>query len=679
MSAKCAIIVAPANALLVVSIFAVAGVYDMKTYKDILAEAGFPTTAIVLDFESYWTAEYSLKKMSAVEYVMDPRFEVTGLGLWDGAWSFGEGPEFIEPVDVEWQLALIDWENTTIVGQNLFFDALILHEHYGITPKYTVDLIDLDRMWDARAPHSLEKMAPRWGLTKPKGDTKQFLGYHADDMPPDVYEKFVEYTLTDIELESDLFQKIMPIVVSRPEVEIPVAAHTLKMFLNTKFKVDMEQGKRLQTRMQLEMARAVSAAGKVLGFDCGHEDISTQVFIPAFTGVLERHGEKLPMKLSLEPHKKTGKRELIPALAKDDLAMQELLAHPVEEIRILAEAKQAVGSWPSHIKRVRNIMAQANARGGMLGTPLKYHGGITGRWGGGGGINLQNLIEWMRMLLVAPEGYVLGLPDFSSVEARGLAWLAGQKDLIDAFAAGECVYSRFAEVLFQQPVHKPNKKTDSPEEIKRVTPLYRFGKMGILGYGYGEGEKTAYIKCITNPLLKPYFISGEYDRAFIGRTVTLYRSKYSKIPKFWSQLEAAWRFVTRYKDQSKVVGKLLFWAQGNATYVTLPSGRDLRYPEARVNAKGELRFKYGKIYGGELANHVTQGGCRDLLAEAILRLDNAEFDIALHVHDEVDPLLPIETAEEDLARAVKIMEIVPDWAKGMPIAVTGELSKCYKK
>ena len=147
------------------------------------------------------------------------------------------------------------------------------------------------------------------------------------------------------------------------------------------------------------------------------------------------------------------------------------------------------------------------------------------------------------------------------------------------------------------------------------------------------------------------------------------------IPKFWREIESAWRFVTRYKDQVKVVGKLTFWAQGSTTYITLPSGRDFRYPEARVNSKGELRFKYGKLYGGALAENVTQASARDLLAEAILRLDDAGFDIALHVHDEADPLLPIETAEEDLARAIKIMEIVPDWAEGMPIAVTGELSK----
>jgi DNA polymerase len=650
----------------------------MKTYKDILAEAGFPTTAIVLDFETYFTDDYTLKgpkSVSVVEYVMDPRFEVTGLGA---GWLGAPGV-FISVEDVQRTLTKLqdEWgqnlERLTVVGQNLFFDALILHEHYGITPKYTVDTIDLDRMWDARAPHSLDKMAPRWGLTTPKGDTKQFLGYHVDDMSPDVYEKFVEYTLTDIELESALFQKMMPIVVSRPEVEIPVAAHTLKMFLNTKFKVDMEQGKKLQTRMQLEMARAVSAAGKVLGFDCGHEDISTQVFIPAFTEVLERHGSTMPMKLSDEPHKKTGKRELIPALAKDDLQMQELLAHPVDEIRILAEAKQAVGSWPGHIKRVRKIVAQANARGGMLGTPLKYHSGHTGRWGGGQKINLQNLIEWMRLLLTAHEGYVLGLPDYSSIEARKLAWLAGQTDLLKAFAAGENVYCLFAEALFQQPVHKPDKKTDSPEEYELMTLLYGFGKMCILGYGYGMGGEKSYQNCITNPKLRPYFDSGEYDRAFIDNTVKKYRSQYAMIPKFWREIESAWRFVTRYKDQVKVVGKLTFWAQGSATYITLPSGRDFRYPEARVNSKGELRFKYGKLYGGALAENVTQASSRDLLAEAILRLDDAGFDIALHVHDSAPSLLPKEGAEKLLAKQIEIMNIVPEWAKGLPISTEGEL------
>jgi hypothetical protein len=151
-------------------------------WKSVLKKAGYPTTALVLDFETYFDDIYSLKKMSTVEYVCDPRFELTGLGiqvLGEGLGGPGEDTAtFILPnkiqllfegyveQDKKW------FRNCTIIGQNLKFDCLILKEHFGIVPQYTVDVRDLDRIWDARDSHKLEYMAKKWKAPSLKGDTQ---------------------------------------------------------------------------------------------------------------------------------------------------------------------------------------------------------------------------------------------------------------------------------------------------------------------------------------------------------------------------------------------------------------------------------------------------------------------------------------------------------------------------
>jgi len=128
-------------------------------YQSILEKAGYPTTTLILDFESYYDKDYSLKKISTIEYVCDSRFELLGLG-YQNLEPFCEA-EFLEPKDIEWYIQLLkdqhgsDLEDCTIIGQNLFFDCLILKRHFGITPRYTVDIRDLDRVWDARDKHSL--------------------------------------------------------------------------------------------------------------------------------------------------------------------------------------------------------------------------------------------------------------------------------------------------------------------------------------------------------------------------------------------------------------------------------------------------------------------------------------------------------------------------------------------
>ena len=179
----------------------------MKTWQDVLAKAGFPTEACVLDFETFFDADYSLSKLSTVEFIKDLRFACTGLAwkILDGfPGCFAEGGN--NNYYIGWYLKrLVEkygprLECLTLVVQNGKFDCLILQEHFGITPQYVVDTIDLDKMWDARAKHSLKEMIPRWQAPTPKGDTMRFKGLHWEDMTEAQRMDLRAYNLDDVDM-----------------------------------------------------------------------------------------------------------------------------------------------------------------------------------------------------------------------------------------------------------------------------------------------------------------------------------------------------------------------------------------------------------------------------------------------------------------------------------------------
>ena len=242
------------------------------TWQEILKKAGFPQTAILLDFESYFDTDYSLKKMSTVEYVCDPRFEITGLGhqvLDEISGLCG----FCPPNEVEGALHAFEvaygeqeLENVTVVGQNNKFDHLILREKFGITPKFTVDLIDIERIWDAQSKHKLEAMAKRWGAPSPKGDTNQFKGFRWADMTPEMRQNLGEYCKNDIKIESFLLQKLLPTVITQPEIELPLANQTLQLYLKPSIGIDLKYGEELKVKMQQEMFDAIDTVEWVLGY-----------------------------------------------------------------------------------------------------------------------------------------------------------------------------------------------------------------------------------------------------------------------------------------------------------------------------------------------------------------------------------------------------------------------------
>jgi DNA polymerase len=381
---------------------------------------------------------------------------------------------------------------------------------------------------------------------------------------------------------------------------------------------------------------------------------------------------------------KQGKKKMIPALAKADEACQQLLVHPEQKVRDLLIGRLAAKSWPTHLKRVGSLVSQHIANGGSLRVPIKYYACHTGRWGGVEKINLQNLggrgrgiendylIQVVKQLIGVPDA--LGVADSAQIEARVLAWLAGQQDLLDGFAAGEDVYSVFATRLFGCEVRKP-KDTDSPDLAVELKIKRGFGKDAILGAGYGMGATRFYNNCMANPDLRPLFDSGQYDFKFIKQLIDLYRSKYNKIPAYWTSVEKAFKRVIRFPHLEVEVGCVTFRNDHGTVEIVLPSSRVLYYRHCKVDRKNTIKWHHGTLWGGSITENIDQSISRDLLGYWILKCEDAGLSVVLHIHDDIKTLLPVDQAEEMLEKQMAIMKTTPDWAKGLPIDVEGHLSE----
>jgi len=490
----------------------------MKTWQSTLTEAGFPTTALVLDVESYYDSDYHLGKdkaaLSIVEYVTDSRFELHGFGfqVLNHKWE-NLGPRFVPQPKIVGAMNKLTKQfgkclhNVTVVMANAKFDALILALKFGLYPPFVIDVEDLVRYYDAKLKTKLAKAAPFFGF-KAKGDTSQFKGQHFAEID---LQAMTEYAVNDVELEAALFKHLLPII-DNPKFELALMRHTLGLYIRPKIRYDYALADKLIAGMQEQITLAVKDVApwimRTAGFSeqdiADADDCWLEVVTPYLSGDLTfarllraalPKDESLPTK----PGKPT--RNMIPitgegrilALAKNDDGGKALLIHKDATVRALATAHLAINSWPGHINRVEKMKRQATASGGLLRVPLKYYGTHTGRWSGEHGINLGNLggagrgkainklISQVRHTMIAPEGCTFVLCDAPQIEARDLAYHAGQQDLIDGFRNGEDIYSEFATDLFQEKVWKPSDEEEKTSEGKRAGILRGFGKDAILG------------------------------------------------------------------------------------------------------------------------------------------------------------------------------------------------------
>lgn len=294
----------------------------------------------------------------------------------------------------------------------------------------------------------------------------------------------------------------------------------------------------------------------------------------------------------------------------------------------------------------------------------------------------------IRPCFRAAPGKVLIIADYSSIEARGTAWCADEKALLELFACGGDAYCDLASRIFGRRITK---------EMKRERSV---GKEAVLGCGYGMGAPTFAHRCAENGI----------DLGQVGTTaeevVKGYRETYSAISGgvngrgngLWQTVEqAAWDAVLR--QRSGWAGRCEFLREGGSLVIRLPSGRRLFYRNARLEwriphycqqpgmqqiEKPTLVYddpkEAGKVtYGGSLTENIVQAICRDLLVAAMFECQRQGLAIVLHVHDELVLEVAADQADEALRKLLTIMTTPPAWAPGLPIEVEGFCAERYYK
>jgi DNA polymerase bacteriophage-type len=296
----------------------------------------------------------------------------------------------------------------------------------------------------------------------------------------------------------------------------------------------------------------------------------------------------------------------------------------------------------------------------------------------GDGDVLGSVSNMLRGFFLGP---LLG-GDYAQIEARALAWLAGQEDLVRAFAQGEDVYCQMASAIWNRPV----KAGDTLPELASAGVDMRFvGKTAVLGCGYGLGAVK-----FRSQLDDQFGVT--VSEGFAQKVVQAYRTRYAQIPAFWYRLEDAFRYTIRTGAKKLTHPKLRGLSLGMRSYggrpfaaIVLPSGREMLYFDPQVGTDNRItyvgrnqyaggRWERVDTYGGKLAENVVQAVSRDAMAAAMLRLDAAGFPLVLTVHDEVVADTG-ERAEEFLA----LMAERPEWAPDLPLVVKGGVTQRYQK
>lgn len=280
------------------------------------------------------------------------------------------------------------------------------------------------------------------------------------------------------------------------------------------------------------------------------------------------------------------------------------------------------------------------------------------------------LSELIRTAFIPKQGCRFVVADFSAIEARVLAWLSGEQWRLDVFTSHGKIYEASASSMFHVPM----------EEITKGSPLRQKGKLAELGLGFG-GASGALISM------------GALDMGLaedeLSPLVAAWRKANPHITQFWWDVDAAAIKAVTEKQRTKV-GKIIFEYKSGILFITLPSGRKLSYvkPRMAVNKFGRDGLTYEGIsenkkwsrietYGPKLVENIVQGTARDLLAEAMLRVEKKGYPIVMHCHDEIIAEVPEGIGSVD--EMCEVMAVQPEWAVGLPLRADGYECSFYQK
>ena len=639
-----------------------------------------------MDIESF--SDVDLIKCGVYAYADSPAFEILLF-----AWSFDGGETQIidlaqgEKLPAEVEEAIFD-VSVTKTAYNANFERTCLSKHFGryIPPE----------SWHCSAvqaamlalPRSLEDVGRVLGLdeqkmkegkeliryfcipckpTKANGGRMRNLPCHA----PEKWELFKTYCKRDVDVEKSIRRKLHNFPIPESEMEL----YRIDQRINDRgVLVDMKLVRNAVSCERLHKEVVTKRAYELTGL----ENPNSVAQLKGWLGDKGMEAESLSKKAEAE------------MIAETDGEVEELL-----RLRLML-AKTSV-------KKYEAIERSACSDGRVHGMLMFYGANRSGRWSGKN-VQLHNLpknylpdlelarelvkqgrfediellydstpnvlSELIRTAFIPKPGCRFVVADFSAIEARVMGWLSGEEWVLDVFRGDGKLYEMTASRMFGIPMSEIGK--GSSERAK--------GKVASLACQYG-GSSGALVSM------------GALDMGLteeeLPPLVAAWRKANPHMVQFWWDVDAAAVKAVTEKQKTKV-GKIIFEYKSGILFITLPSGRKLSYvkPRMAVNKFGRDGLTYEGIsenkkwsrietYGPKLVENIVQGTARDLLAEAMLRVEKKGYPIVMHCHDEVIAEVPEGIGSVD--EMCEIMAVQPAWAAGLPLRADGYECSFYQK
>jgi len=589
-----------------------------------------------------------------------------------------------------------------VYGHNSAFERLafyyILGPRYG-WPEPTVDQwrCTMVMAYAMALPGALEDAAPAAGIDQRKdaaGHRLMLQMARPRKVTPDgpiwwddesKLERLIAYCRTDVEVERELAKRLRPLKPSELDL--------------------WHLDQRINDRGVYVDVPLCNAAKKIVATTADRLDAEMRAVTGGAVGACSNVGQLIAWVRTFGVETESIAKDVLEELLATDL--------PTPVRQALTLRREAAKASVAKIEALlRGMSADGRARG-----LLQFHAAGTGRWAGRRfqpqnlprskvknqalavgllmsgdpdliedlyGQPLSVVSDCLRGMVAAPPGKKVIACDYNAIEARVLAWLAGQDDLVRLFATGGKVYETMGAKVYGVPV----------SEIGKEDPRRQLGKTLVLGAGFGMGWQKFQATCIK-------MIGLRLDDETAQRSIEVYREANGRIKAFWYDLEKAAIEAVENPGMTTAVRDIRFKVAGSFLFMRLPSGRFLAYAYPEIQPKtmpwkddrGEpvvkdslsymgvnsytRKWERSFTYGGSLAENATQAVARDILADAMPRLEAAGYPIILTVHDEI----VCEAASDfgSVEEMVSIMTTLPAWADGCPITAEGWEGVRYRK
>lgn len=640
---------------------------------------------MAIDIETY--SDISLPDCGVHRYVASEQFEILLF-----AYSIDEGE--IRVIDLasgekmpEEVMDLLMDDSVIKTAFNAAFERTCINRYFGISLPPEVWRCTAVQSAILALPLSLEGVGEALSLDKKKmSEGKELIrffcmpckatkanGGRTRNLPsdaPEKWEQFKTYCKRDVDVEMQIRKKLK----NYPIPDREQVLYCMDQRIN-------DRGIRVDTQM----------VGQAIACDLLYKEAAAK-------RAYELSGLENPNSVSQLKGWLSDKGIEVDSLAKDTVT--ELVGKTEGEVSELLKLRLAMSK--TSVKKYEAI-ERAVCDGRVHGLLQFYGANRTGRWAGRlvqihnlpqnhmedlelarslvkeGRFDLVELLypstpevlsELIRTAFVAKPGCRFIISDFSAIEARVLAWMSGEAWRLRVFSTHGKIYEASASAMFGVPI----------EEIGKTSPLRQKGKIAELALGYG-GSVGALVSMGATKM----GLSEEE----LPDLVLQWRLANPHITEFWWKVDAA--AFKAVKERCTVqMDRLLFEYRGGILFIHLPSGRKLSYvkPRLELNRFGREGITYEGVgeskkwtrietYGPKMVENIVQAVSRDILAESMLRLEKAGFDIVMHVHDEV--VLEVPEGVSSVEEVNELMAVNPSWTMGLPLKAAGFESVFYKK